>query len=85
MKSKIALLALLFCLDLVACDEDEKEGCCIGCCDPSNLRVGLKEYYCYNNWTKADCEKFRQLKTNGVDWTFYPSQTCQNRGLVAGN
>lgn len=67
-----------------ACDNEE-EGCCVGCCDTRNLRDGLPEYYCYNGWTKSDCDRFQRDNVNGVNWTFHADKNCSDLGFQVTN
>ena len=39
--------------------------------------------YCKDGWTKAECEEWNDLEVNGVTWTYYKGQTCDERGTPA--
>ncbi len=39
--------------------------------------------YCKDGWTKAECEEWDDIGVNGVSWTFYKGQTCEERGTPA--
>jgi hypothetical protein len=39
--------------------------------------------YCKDGWTREECEEWDDLQVNGVDWYFYPGQTCDGRGTPA--
>ena len=39
--------------------------------------------YCKDGWTKAECEEWNDLEVNGVRWTYYKGQTCDERGTPA--
>ena len=42
--------------------------------------------YCYNNYTKAECDDRSANDVNGADtWYFYAGQTCADRGLNEGS
>lgn len=86
MKKLIVKFSMIWIILIItSCDNEDDEGCCVGCCDPDNLAVGLNEYYCYNGWSKSDCDKFKRDNVNGVDWKFYPGKTCENKGFQSGN
>jgi len=39
--------------------------------------------YCKDGWTREECEEWNELEVNGVSWTFYRGQTCEERGTPA--
>jgi hypothetical protein len=39
--------------------------------------------YCKDGWTEEECDEWDDLQVNGVSWTFYRGQTCEERGTPA--
>jgi hypothetical protein len=39
--------------------------------------------YCKDGWTQEECDEWDDLEVNGVSWTFYGGQTCEERGTPA--
>jgi len=82
MKIKFRLLAVfpltgILCLSLYGCLPFETTGVC----------TGYSSYYnhtfCKDGWTREECQEWDDLQVNGVDWNFYPGQTCDERGTPA--
>ena len=41
--------------------------------------------YCYNDWSRDECDDNDAQNVNGASWTFYAGQTCDDRDLVEGS
>jgi hypothetical protein len=41
--------------------------------------------YCYDDFSKDECEDYDAQNINGANWTFYRGDTCDDRGLVEGS
>lgn len=39
--------------------------------------------YCKDGWTQEECDEWNNEQVNGVTWTFYRGQTCEERGTPA--
>jgi len=39
--------------------------------------------YCKDGWTEDECADWDNQQVNGVSWTFYKGQTCDERGTPA--
>lgn len=39
--------------------------------------------YCKDGWTEEECDEWDELEVNGVSWTFFKGQTCEERGTPA--
>ena len=39
--------------------------------------------YCKDGWTKEECDEWNDMEVNGVTWTYYRGQTCEERGTPA--
>jgi len=58
-------------------------GACVS--DPVQFQEIGQRVYCYDDWDKADCDEHQTSQVNGVDWTFYGGQTCDDRGFDPGS
>jgi hypothetical protein len=59
------------------CDKLGSTGVCTG------YSAEYNSTYCKDGWTKAECDEWDALEVNGVSWTFYRGQTCDDRGTPA--
>jgi hypothetical protein len=59
------------------CEKLSSTGVCTG------YSAEFNSTYCKDGWTKAECEEWDDLEVNGVSWTFYRGQTCDERGTPA--
>jgi hypothetical protein len=59
------------------CEKLSSTGVCTG------YSAEFNSTYCKDGWTKAECDEWDELQVNGVSWTFYRGQTCEERGTPA--
>lgn len=76
---KIIKLVMLPGLILLVsyCDKLSRTGVCTGYSSEFNST------YCKDGWTQDECDEWNDIQVNGVDWYFYPGQTCEERGTPA--
>ena len=60
MKTIIALILLLS----VSCQEPEKTGVCLACCDANGDQI------CKPKFTQKMCAEYNKNKVDGFNWTF---------------
>lgn len=69
---RVAWLAVAPLLLLSACSFS---GACVS--------TGGSPEECKQDWDQADCDDFDANNVNGATWTFYPGQTCADRGFTS--
>ena len=67
---RLALMAAASLLLLSGCSFS---GACVS--------TGGSPEECKQDWDKSDCDDFNANNVNGGTWTFYPGQTCEDRGF----
>lgn len=40
----------------------------------------LDSWYCYDDWTRSECNEYDIQEINAADWTFYAGETCWDLG-----
>ena len=58
----------------------------VGACQSETVEYsqGLR-VYCYDGWTRSECEDNDKQQVNGASWFFYSGQSCSDRGLDEGS
>jgi hypothetical protein len=62
---KIKIILILVILLAFSCEEDEKKGACLACCDASGNTAR-----CEGNFTEKECADYNKRKVDGYNWTF---------------
>ena len=70
MRVLVTFTCLLLLLS-ISCEEEEKKGFCVACCDSNG-----KTTTCYADFTKKKCADYNKNHVDGYDWEFYDGDIC---------
>lgn len=82
MKVLITLFIVGFLFSILLFAACSGTGACVS--DVRDLYSG-SVVYCYDDFSKDECEDYDAQELNTVGWTFYRGDTCDDRGLDEGS
>jgi hypothetical protein len=83
MKLVITLCTVGVLLSILIFASCSGTGACVS--DVVEFQFISDKVYCYDDFSKDECEDYTAQQINGASWTYYRGDTCDDRGLTEGS